>query len=110
MAPRVTAFWRPRLALPLNAHPLVPMPLLASPPAPTALAPYVASAALPDTCDRLTAAERRALLTGLLSLGTLEYVEFDEGFDVVRIVAVAPSGRRYEGLLNVADLPLSGFA
>ena len=87
------------------------MPLLASPPAPTALAPYLAAAdATPDACDRLPDAERRALLTGLLSLGTLERVEFDEGFDVVRIVAVAPSGRRYEGLLDVADLPLSGLA
>ena len=86
------------------------MPLLASPPAPTALAPYVASTTSSDSCDRLTAAERRALLTGLLSLGTLEHVEFDEGFDVVRIVAVAPSGRRYEGLLDVADLPVSALA
>ena len=87
------------------------MPLLASPPAPTALAPYIAAAVASSACcDRLTADERRALLTGLLSLGTLEHVEFDEGFDVVRIVAVAPSGRRYEGLLDVADLPLSAFS
>lgn len=86
------------------------MPLLASPPAPTALAPYLASAAAADSCGRLPDAERRALLIGLLSLGTLELVEFDEGFDIVRIVAVAPSGRRYEGLLDVADLPVEALA
>lgn len=83
------------------------MPLLASPPAPTALAPYVGAPAPADSWDRLADAERRALLTGLLSLGTLEHVEFDAGFDLVRIVAVAPSGRRYEGVLHVADLPVS---
>ena len=81
------------------------MPLLASPPAPSALAPYVSAPATVSSWDRLPETERKALLAGLLSLGTLEEVEFDTGFDLVRIVARAPSGRRYEGLLDVADLP-----
>ena len=81
------------------------MALLASPPAPSSLAPYVAAPAA-ASWSSLPDAERRALLIGLLSLGTLEGVEFDDRFDLVHIVALAPSGRRYEGVLNVADLPL----
>ena len=85
------------------------MARLASPPAPSSLAPYVT---VPATAswDCLADAERRALLIGLLSLGTLEGVEFDDRFDLVHIVALAPSGRRYEGVLDVADLPTPTLA
>ena len=86
------------------------MPLLASPPAPSRYAPYSAAPTPTDLWDRLPEAERTAVLHGLLALGTLETVTFDAAGDVVHIVATAPSGRRYEGVLHVSDLSLPALA
>jgi hypothetical protein len=86
------------------------MPLLAAPPAPSRYAPYPTPEAPADAWERLPEAERATLLKGLLALGTLDSVAFDAAGELVHLVATAPSGRRYEGTLHLADLALPALA